>query len=62
MPLTPNGIYYADNSTPMSIADITAAMATSIDEAIPKFQITAPTNGQVLKYNAALGVWYNANP
>lgn len=34
MPLTPEGIYYADNSTEMSVADITAAMATSIDEQV----------------------------
>lgn len=34
MPLTAGGIYYADNSTPMSIADITAAMATSITNAV----------------------------
>lgn len=31
MPLTDYGIYYADNSTPMSIADIIAAMATSVN-------------------------------
>ena len=30
MPLTSNGIFYADTSTEMSIADITAAMAQSI--------------------------------
>lgn len=34
MPLTSGGIYYADNSTAMSVADITAAMATSINNAI----------------------------
>lgn len=34
MPLTAGGIYYADNSTAMSIADITAAIATSVDDAI----------------------------
>ena len=36
MPVTTNGVYYADNSTPMSVAAITAAMATSIDAAIVK--------------------------
>lgn len=30
MPLNAQGIYYADTSTPMSITDITSAMATSI--------------------------------
>lgn len=34
MPVTPEEIYYADNSTPMSVADITAAMATSISEQV----------------------------
>ena len=34
MPITPEEIYYADNSTPMSIADITAAMATSISDQV----------------------------
>lgn len=34
MPLTSGGIYYADNSTSASIADITAAMATSINNTI----------------------------
>ena len=34
MPNTTEGIFYADNSTEMSVADITSAMATSIDEQI----------------------------
>lgn len=34
MPNTSEGIFYADNSTEMSVADITAAMATSIDTQI----------------------------
>lgn len=34
MPLNPAGIYYADTSTTMSIADITAAMADSIGDII----------------------------
>jgi hypothetical protein len=34
MPITPEGVYYADNSTEMSVADITSAMATSISEQI----------------------------
>lgn len=36
MPLTPEDIYYADNSTPMSVSGITAAMATSISEQIAR--------------------------
>jgi hypothetical protein len=36
MPITPEGVYYADNSTPMSVADITAAMADSISEELNK--------------------------
>lgn len=38
MPLTPEDIYYADNSTPMSVSGITAAMATSISEQIAKLE------------------------
>lgn len=36
MPITPEEIYYADNSTPMSVADITAAMATSISAQVAR--------------------------
>jgi len=36
MPLTPEEIYYADNSTPMSVSNITAAMATSISEQVSR--------------------------
>lgn len=39
MPLTPSGIYYADTSTTLSIADITAAMATSIGTAMKFVQV-----------------------
>jgi len=39
MPLTEAGIYYADTSTTMSIADITAAMATSMGEALTVLQV-----------------------
>lgn len=38
MPLTTAGIYYADTSTNMSIADITAAMATSMGNSIKVLQ------------------------
>ena len=34
MPLTPAGIFYADDNTPLSIADISAAMATSVSGAV----------------------------
>jgi len=36
MPLTPENIYYADTSTAMSVADITAAMATSISDQVAR--------------------------
>ena len=39
MPLTEAGIYYADTSTTMSIADITAAMATSMSNAVEILQV-----------------------
>ena len=38
MPTNAQGIFYADNSTEMSVADITAAMATSIGEQVLKLQ------------------------
>jgi len=38
MPITPEEIFYADTSTPMSVANITAAMATSISEQIARLQ------------------------
>lgn len=38
MPLTPENIFYADNSTEMSVADITAAMADSIDAQIVRLE------------------------
>lgn len=41
MPLTEAGIYYADTSTNMSIADITAAMATSMGEALTILQVVS---------------------
>ena len=34
MPLTPAGIFYADDNTPLSVADISAAMATSVSSAV----------------------------
>ena len=40
MPLTPNDIFYADTSSQMSVADITAAMATSIDAQIDRLEQT----------------------
>lgn len=40
MPTTTNGIFYADTSTPMSVADITSTMATSIDVQIAKLGAT----------------------
>lgn len=43
MPLTEAGIYYADTSTNMSIADITAAMATSMGEALTVLQVVQGT-------------------
>lgn len=43
MPLTEVGIYYADTSTNMSIADITAAMATSMGEALTILQVVSNT-------------------
>lgn len=46
MPLTPIGIYYADTSTNMSIADITAAMATSISDKIGGIEQTQTVNSQ----------------
>jgi hypothetical protein len=39
MPLTSNGIFYADSNTPISISDITAAMATSVSENVSILQI-----------------------
>lgn len=36
MPVTPEGVYYADTSTSMSVADITAEMATSISTELAK--------------------------
>lgn len=47
MPLNPAGIYYADNSTNMSIADITAAMADSIGDIINQVVTTAIPPGIV---------------
>lgn len=44
MPLTETGIYYADTSTNMSIADITAAMATSVGKALTVLQVVSTTN------------------
>lgn len=38
MPLTPENIFYADNSTEMSVADITAAMANSIDQQVTRLE------------------------
>lgn len=60
MPLTTNGVYYPDNSTPMSLATITAAMATSIDAAIVKsakivqvqaFNNSTPLTNSTTNYN-----------
>lgn len=47
MPLNPAGIYYADNSTNMSIADITAAMADSIGDIINQVVTNAVPPGIV---------------
>lgn len=46
MPLTPEGIFYADTSTEMSVADITAAMATSISEQVARLEQTGVVNSQ----------------
>jgi len=37
--LTPDSIYYADGTTPASLADITSAMATSVQNAFNKRQL-----------------------
>lgn len=48
MPLTTGGIYYADENTPMSIADITAAMATSVSNSLSVLQlVTASQDNDV---------------
>lgn len=47
MPLTEAGIYYADTSTNMSIADITAAMATSVGGALTVLQVAQTTKNTV---------------
>lgn len=39
MPLTENGIYYADASTPASVHDVVAAMATSVDANLKLVQV-----------------------
>lgn len=53
MPNTPEGIFYANNSTEMSVADITAAMATSIDE-----QISIVKQGGIVATDAARDALY----
>lgn len=53
MPNTPEGIFYANNSTEMSVADITAAMATSIDE-----QISIVKQGGIVASDAARDALY----
>lgn len=55
MPLTSGGIYYADNSTAMSVADITAAMATSINNAIgAEWTAYTPTVGGATRLSGNL--------
>lgn len=44
MPYTSKGIYYADNDTPMSIADITEQMAESIGDNLGVLQVVAATH------------------
>ena len=46
MPLNPDGIFYADTSTEMSIADITSAMATSIGDKLGGIEQTQTVNSQ----------------
>lgn len=57
MPLTPAGVYYADLETPLSIADITAAMATSISDAIGVTKIvqSTKTNNSSVTSNTSYG-------
>lgn len=50
MPITPNGIYYADTSTSMSAEAISAAEATSVDDAI---QTLIVNNRQLQDYRWA---------
>lgn len=55
MPLTSGGIYYADNSTSASIADITAAMATSINNTIaPTWTAYVPTLTNAVRSSGSL--------
>ena len=53
MPTTGQGIFYADNSTEMSVADITSAMATSIDD-----QISIVKQGGIVASDAARDALY----
>lgn len=53
MPLTPNGIFYANTTTPMSLPDITAAMATSVSENISVSQIITATQSTVVSTSSS---------
>lgn len=53
MPYTPEGIFYADNSTEMSVADISAAMATSMSE-----QVAVLREGGIVSSNAERDALY----
>jgi hypothetical protein len=49
MPLTEYGIYYADANTPMSLADIIAAMATSVNNNLNVIQAVSFTGTQSIE-------------
>lgn len=49
MPLTEYGIYYADAGTPMSLADIVAAMATSVNNNLNVIQAVSFTGSQSIE-------------
>jgi hypothetical protein len=51
MPLTEYGIYYADENTPMSLADIVAAMATSVNSNLNIIQAVTFTGVQNVQVN-----------
>lgn len=48
MPLTNNSIFYADSSTPGSIVDVFAAMATSVNNRINVLQVVNKTKTGVI--------------
>lgn len=41
MPLTPNGIFYADQDSPLSVPDIIAAMGTSVSNSLAAIQVVS---------------------